>query len=267
MNEKVRIGLAFIVSSAILLSLFGFSVYAEENEGSAHISATQGNCGNGVNWTFESATDTLTITGEGMMSDYGRYKPSPWNEQRQLVRNIIVEEGVTHIGDYAFYNHSNLTDVSLPDGLLSIGGFSFQGCSLLENGEIPDTVTDINEGAFYKCEKLSSVALPEGLLCIGNKAFGEDTELTELKGFPGNIKVKTIGSDAFYNCTKCETLKNLSFNTGLETIGERAFAKSCVVTVSLPDSVTTIETNAFQNCIELKEATLPDSVSTIGNGV
>jgi hypothetical protein len=118
--------------------------------------------------------------------------------------SVVVTEGVTSIGNYAFYYCSGLTSVTFPEGLTSIGGAftfggAFTGCTGLTSVTFPEGLTSIGERAFYECTGLTSVTFPEGLTSIGKSAFCACTGLTSVT-FPEGLT--SIGGYAFYRCNR-----------------------------------------------------------------
>ena len=97
-------------------------------------------CGENLTWSLDEETGTLTISGTGEMKDYSSSSMTPWYKYRTTITNIVVNEGVTSLGTYAFYSCSQLVNVSLPDSLTSIGNAAFEGCSRLESITIPANV-------------------------------------------------------------------------------------------------------------------------------
>ena len=113
------------------------------------------------------------------------------------VKKIVIQDGVTSIGDYAFVMCSSLTSITIPDSVTSIGDYAFRGCSSLTNITIPNSVTSIGDGAFVMCSSLASITIPNGVTSIGNSAFDLCTNLTSIT-IPDSIT--SIGSGVFNNC-------------------------------------------------------------------
>ena len=161
-----------------------------------------GNCGaNGSNltWTLDSE-GTLTISGKGEMSNYTNMSPwgyYSWYKKETQIRTVIIESGVTTIGNYAFYREANLTNISVPDGITSIGSMAFEGCKKLDGIILPNSLTKIGESAFDVCTNFTSIALPEKLEKIDHYAFSGCTGLTEII-IPQSVTY--IGSYAFQKC-------------------------------------------------------------------
>ena len=173
-----------------------------------------GSCGDNVTYIYEEATQTLTISGTGAMQNYrytnGNNYSTPWNSYKTTIVKVVVEEGVTSIGNYAFAGCSGLTSVTIPNSVTSIGNYAFFECSglttvnifdiaawckitfafaefisnplyyahhlFLDGVEIkdlviPNSVTSIGGSAFYGCTSLTSVTIPNSVTSIGGYAF------------------------------------------------------------------------------------------------
>jgi len=140
----------------------------------------QGSCGDNVNWVL---TDdyTLTISGSGKMNDYvccGQTRP--WDSYTNkdfifggggIIRSVVIQDGVTSVGNWAFYMCNGLTAVELPNSLITIGTNAFYGCNAFTSIIIPDNVTTIKESAFHGCEKLQTVEISRSATDIGSFAF------------------------------------------------------------------------------------------------
>ena len=144
----------------LIALLMGLSANAEES----------GICGPNLRWHLTD-NGVLTISGKGEMYGYSSsyYDRAPWGNYN--IKQIIIGDGVTTIGRYAFYNCSVLTSVTIPNSVTEIGGSAFEGCSALTSVTIPNSVTEIGSGAFFKCSALSSVTIPNSVTTIGDYAF------------------------------------------------------------------------------------------------
>lgn len=179
------------------------SVYDEQGAISINI---------GENLTYTRRGNTLIISGTGAMKDFWTSSP-PWSE----VQNVIIENGVTSIGDYAFKNCKNLTNVVLGNSLVSIGKCAFINCTSLTNVVIPGSVTTVGWAAFSGCTKLESVVISNGIPTIGNSMFGGCTNLTSIV-IPSSVS--TIGAGAFSGCSN---LRDIKFMGAAPEIGFSAF--------------------------------------------
>lgn len=220
--------------------------------------AESGTCGDDLIWTLDD-TGTLTISGTGNMDDWDWWA-SPFFPYRSSINTVVICDGVTTIGEFAFRECSGLTSITIPDSVTSIGKSSFFGCSGLTSIITPDSVTTIGDDAFFRCSGLTSITLPDSVTSIGNFVFCYCWGLTSIT-IPDSIT--TIGHYAFYDC---DALTNITIPDGVTTIGEYAFSDcSGLTSITIPDSVTTIGDGAFSYCSGLTSITIPDSVTSIGS--
>ncbi len=173
-----------------------------------------GTCGDNLTWTLNEE-GTLIINGTGEMYDC-HYDTRPFKDH--TIVEVIVNEGVTSIGNYAFYSCSNLTNITIPESVTSIGDCAFESCSSLTNITIPSSVTSIGENAFGNCGNLASVIISEGVTSIGDFAFHDCTSLTNIT-IPSSVT--SIGGNAFGNCGN---LASVIISEGVTSIGNFAFA-------------------------------------------
>lgn len=134
-------------------------------------STSSGICGDSVHWEFFPSKGKLVISGDGAMNNYdfpGVRKP--WD--RLSVDTLMIEEGVTEIGSYAFYYCENLKTVSFPSSLTRIGAFAFTGCNALTNIEIPSNVRTIEHSAFCYCRKIENLTINSDTIDVAPFAFG-----------------------------------------------------------------------------------------------
>ena len=228
---------------------------------------------------------TLTISGSGYMLDYSTSFVAPWYTKRTKILSVVVEDGVTCVGDYAFYACLKLASVTLPEGINSIGYSSFRDCTKLAEVNIPNSVTSIGSSVFSGCSSLTSVTIPEGVTSIGNSAFDGCSSLTSVtipegvtsivdSAFRGCSSltsvtipegVTSIGNQTFYNCS---SLTSVTIPEGVTSIGSSAFEDcSGLTSVTIPESVTSIDSYAFHGCSSLTSVTIPDGVASIDRGV
>ncbi len=148
----------------------------------------------GITWMYNNGT--LTISGTGDVDDYNN-SSAPWYDHRYDTTKIVVSNGVTGIGEGAFCYFTELTSVSLPGSLKSIGAYAFRGCSSLKSVVIPDSVTSIGEGAFYRCTALTTATVSNSVSRISYGTFMSCENLISVT-IPNSVK--SIGEKAFYNC-------------------------------------------------------------------
>ena len=192
-----------------------------------------------VTWSVDGTV--LTISGKGPMEDYEN--ESPWKSME--ITDVIIENGVTSIGDNAFNDCSDLIEASIPDSVTSIGKNAFYNCVSLESPDLPDSVTSIGDYAFFGCAGIASVSLPSSLTSIGEHTFYGCIGLTSVT-IPGSVT--DISASAFGSCGN---LKSVIIGKGVKSIGRYAFS-SCgsLTAVTIPDSVITIGDAAFSDCNE-----------------
>lgn len=243
------------------------TAFAEDPEWSCGANAS-----NIVTAHFNSASGTLTFSGEGAMENYQTmHFVAPWKEISNQIKKIVIENGVTSIGSNAFYQCSDMQatlDLSDAKALTSIGNNAFYGCKKLTGSlEIPDSVTEIGAEAFLDCNNLSgNFELPEGLQSVGNDAFYNCYNLTGGLKLPDTVT--SIGTGAFYNCANLDGYLVLS--SSLTKIPKIAFNNCVNLKVEdklvIPSSVTVIEAAAFARCSSLTgDLEIPDTVTSIGN--
>ena len=137
----------------------------------------RGTCGKNLTWTLDDGT--LTISGTGEMYNYFTYTV-PWYSSRKLIRKVVLEVGVTTIGDWAFSHCFRLTSMVIPDSVTTMGSLAFRCCTSLTNVIIPDSVTTIGAYAFDWCTSLTSVIIPDNVTTISSKVFAYCTALKEI---------------------------------------------------------------------------------------
>jgi len=261
---------------------------------SENIRDDSGSCGTNTSWYLDRSTFTLIINGTGSIDSYYSAAGAPWYPNRSYIYSIVIEEGVTSIGFYAFCDMSNLHNITIPstvtsitsgaiswtselkwiyvnesnanyasidgvlfnkaktllvsypcqrnntfkipDGVISIGGYSFSGCKNLTYVNIPPTVTTIGEFSFSRCSNLAYVNIPS--------------------------TVKTISSGAFQSCSK---LENVTIPYGVTYLKAITFSYcSSLKSISIPESVKIIENQVFLSCSSLESVIIPSTVSSIG---
>ena len=240
---------------------------------------TSGTCGENATWTLSG--DTLTISGTGEMKNWaGISDYTPWYSSHNSIKTVIIQAGITSIGDHAFdscyYLTSvtipnsvtsigkdafsccyNLTSVTIPNSVTSIGDDAFDQCSSLTSVTIPNSVTFIGDGVFYYCYRLRSVTISNSVTSIGNLAFAHCRSLTSVT-IPDSVT--SIGEDAFYYC---RSLTSVTIPNRVTSIGVSAFSCCSLTSVTIPSSVTSIKRGTFEYCRDLASITIPNSVTSI----
>ncbi|MGN1098013.1 MAG: leucine-rich repeat domain-containing protein, partial [Clostridia bacterium] len=209
----------------VLAVIFTFIPYASAE--------TSGSCGENLTWTLEDGT--LTISGTGAMDNYSSDK-MPWSGVSSEILYAVIEDGVTSVGNNAFYNCKNLFGVQLPESMVTIA-----------------------YNAFYRCESLESICIPESVTSLGNTAF---YKCTGLKNADIRGKITRIPYCCFYGCS---ALSELTLPDGLISIDYCSF-KGCksLKEVNIPSSVTNIDELTFYGCTALEKVTIGENVNRIG---
>ena len=262
---------------------------------------TSGTCGENLIWKIEDGV--LTISGTGAMTDYSPIQGPqlPWAAAK--IKSVVIESGVTSIGDFAFVGQVGLTSITIPDNVTSIGDYAFSNCSSLASIAIPNSITSIGQGAFSGCSSLTSITIPDSVTNISPYAFSSCSGLTSVE-IPDSVT--SIGEGAFRGCTGLTSVEipdsvtnigegafcgcagladddgfvivrnilcgyfgkgaDVAVPTGVTKIDMGAFEGcSSLVSIAIPDSVTSIGQGAFSGCSSLKSITIPDSVTCIGD--
>ena len=207
--------------------------YTEENLGgsfdillSPQEIPVSGECGDDLQWSYDPDKHVLTITGSGYMWDFEEPTSIPW-----------------------FYQAGEITAVSLPDELVSIGTCAFSGCRHLEDVQIPDSVTYVGHSAFNGCSALAQIHIPAVLTGLEDDTFAGCTGLQTFTVDPDNT-VYSSADGVLFNKDMTQLIRCPEGKAGAYQI---------------PHGVTEIRPNAFQGCTRLTDVTFSETVTTIGS--
>ena len=215
---------------------------------------------------------TLTISGNGEMKDWEKSYVVAWDSNRENIKNVIINNGVTSIGNYTFSDCRSLTNITIPNSVTSIGVDAFYYCTSLTNITIPNSVTSIGGKAFLFCRSLTSITIPDSVTSIGYNAFFNCESLTSINVDSNNEKYMS-DNGVLYTKDKKTLIQYPSKKEGteylilqgVESIGEFAFSDCRSLTnITIPNSVTSIGVDAFYYCTSLTNITIPNSVTSIG---
>ena len=196
------------------------------------------------------------------------------NSATCVIPSEIDGKKVTEIGDSAFKGCTELTSITIPDGVTGIGNKAFSDCTSLETVTIPASVTYVRDSAFYGCTSLKSVTIPESVTYIGGYAFAECYSL-KYADIPANVS--GIGLSPFCNCRSLENINIDEANKWYTTVDGVLYDKDKTELINypagkkdssyvIPEGIRTIREKAFYGCLNLCELTIPDSVTEIESG-
>lgn len=247
----------------------------------------------------------LTFSGTGLMKNYTSKTAMPWYKYADQITSVVIENGVTRIGDNAFYGIS-MTSIEIPDTVTVIGDYAFKSAAALKEVVLPAKLTKLGESAFYGCTSLESIDIPASLYTVKPYTFKNCTALSSVTFHEGNLMklsdgafygtaltevtfpacLNIIDSYCFKNCDKLASIvipegklteireavfygtaaSELTIPEGIKKVGAYAF-KNCInlTTINLPDSLTSVGEASFYACTGLQNITIPDHVTTIGN--
>ena len=243
-----------------------------------------------IRLTSFTIPNSVTTIGSGAFSGSGWFNNQPdgilyldnWLigfKGEKPTGDFVITEGTKGLAGSAFIGCWDLTSVTIPNSVISIGEDAFSGCSRLTSVTIPNSVTNIGDGAFKGCSSLPSITIPNSVTSIGNRAFSGCSRLTSVT-IPNSVT--SIGNRAFSGCSgltsitfHCKKIENWFAGFGsilkivigdeVTSIGDHAFSGcSGLVSVAIPNSVTSIGNYAFDGCSSLTSVSIPNSVTSIG---
>ena len=245
---------AALIALCMLLTLIPIAAFAEGE--------TSGTCGENLTWTYDQASKTLTISGTGDMYSYNMTAGTgvtslmiaPWIADESIKNNlekVIIQDGVTSVGQCAFYKCTALKEVSLPDSLTEIKSYAFYGCAALKTISI-EKVTKLWDNTFTGCDSLENITLAEGLTYV---SIGTFSDCKNLKSLTISASVTSF-EDGFYGCTSLESITVADGNTAYSSQDGVLFNKDKTTLIkfplnksitgfTIPDTVTEVEGNAF----------------------
>lgn len=234
-KKGVSILLAIIIALGAMTPFGLVSVVANAAEYSGYCGSTaDGADGHNLQWSLDTATGMLSITGTGAMCDWQTVEDVPWFAYRCAISQVQIVPGVTSIGDFAFMSSTALENVNIPSEVTRIGGVAFGGCKSLESFVIPSGVTEIGMYAFSD-SGLKSIIIPSGVKSIGDNAFKMCYNLETLTFEEG---IESIGFVAFNNCT---SLKEVELPASLKHFGAGVF-------LECPDLKITVNSGSKSFC-------------------
>lgn len=250
--------IAIILVLCIMLTLVPMSVLAEDTPTPVLVeeAPSSGSCGDNATWTISGTTLTITGSGNIQNNEVAEGSQSMWPFQIDKITSVVIGNGITSIGDHAFYEFRSLVNVSLPESLTSIGAGAFESCKELTEISIPNKVNKIGNSAFSRCLRLTSISIPYGVKEIEPCTFTSCISLTSVS-IPDSVI--SIGNDAFY---ACNDLSSVIIPNSVKKIHPNAFGATGLTDVTIPDSVESFE-NAFARCPDLLNITISKGAGPI----
>lgn len=201
-------------------------------------------------WQWDLADGVLTISGNSAIDDYTSLINPPWYSDADKITHIVIEDGVTGIGSYAFFKMSNVTSVKIAQTVTSIGNYAFGLCTGLKEITIPNSVTTLGSSVFTGCTGLTEITIPNSVTTIGTGL------LYNCKGLTSANLPDNMGSIPGSMFTNCFALTGLTLPEQCTSIGSYSFS-SCTAldSIEIPSGVTSIGKKAFDGCNALTSAT------------
>ena len=214
----------------------------------------------GDNLKWKLCNGVLTITGSGEMKDLADDEQAPWYDYCSQIEQISLPEGLTSIGVGAFEGCCYLFGIEIPEGVTRIGAGAFYGCSAMMKISFPDSVTCIEDAAFCSCQLLREPMLPKNLERLGYGVFIDTAFSNDEKNWKNGI----LYLDGWVIESK-RSIETIQIRPGTRGIAGAAFWNcSYPTSVTIPAGVIFIGEWAFGDCYCLQKVTIPDSVTSIG---
>lgn len=229
-----------VLVAAMMLALAAVPALAE---GISPEEIVSGTCGGSLTWTLDTGTGELTISGTGDMNNFGAYS-QPWQNHMSSIRSLTVEEGVTSIGNSAFYGCPTLISAVIGSSVTKIGDSCFAYCSSLASINIPDGVTNIERWTFYSCGSLTGIELPDSVTAIGSEAFHSCSALRDIRLSENLVSIRQYAFDY------CRSLSSVTIPASAASIGDAAF-RCCSTLTSAEfrgEPPASFGTNVFELC-------------------
>lgn len=228
-EKKIKNTLLYLLPLLILAFLFLLNPIVFST------AADDGSCGKSLEWELDGGH--LIISGSGDMTEYTEENLPPWFESRKDISVITLPDGLTSIGKFAFYECTSVKGISLPSTLTAIGDWSFAKCRNLEYVNAPASLKSIGESAFQECESLTTLRLSEGITTIKDRAF-----------------------------YMCSSLRSMTVPSSVTEFGTAVFAWcDGLIYLDFKAQITSLPVWSFYNCSSLDAMNLSSTISSVGN--
>lgn len=274
------------IITALTVCLLVVCLFLLPSKAQAATEVASGTCGDNLTWVLDDE-GTMTISGTGDMDSFQVYSPYivPWADYRDSVKELVIEEGVTKIGSYAFQDFENISQIVIPDSVQIIEYYAFASCGGLETIVIGDGVQIIEQSAFYYCTSVSAIQFGNSVEQIGASAFYNCANVSKID-LPESVKFiasgafsKTIWFDA--QTEEIVVIGNIAYaykgeNQPAELVfpegiigiaGGFCYGWTGLTSVSFPESLQVIADEAFYGCTSLSAVRFSENLQHIGNRV
>ncbi|MBO5369774.1 MAG: leucine-rich repeat domain-containing protein, partial [Clostridia bacterium] len=230
-----------------------------------------GECGENLTWELDGGD--LTISGTGDMTQWAHESERPWHEYSEEITKVVVMEGVTSVGSFAFKALANMNTVDIASTVAVIGAAAFAECGNLEEITIPNGVETIDDGAFF-ASGISEFAIPASVTYIGEGAFENCQNLTSIIVDSDNMSYSSDEYGVLFDkdmatlvyCPLNAAITTYSIPETVFAINSKAFAgNENIISITIPDGVNALESMTFMNCNNLEEITIPMSLTHISS--
>jgi len=243
MFSKKKI-ISFFLAVAMVFSVMSIPAFAEDT------------------YTWEIDEDgVLTISGTGELPFVWGGSKTPWETEKERITAVVVNEGITSLGDCAFDDLTYITSATLPKSLEKIGTATFQKCKFLKTVNLPENLEILDQWAFDGCASLTEVTIPASVTTMGTYVF---RGCSSLKKAVFQNSLSTLPEHTFSGCT---SLEEITFPGEVAKIGGYAFyGCSGLKKVVLPETATILGSCAFNGCTSLSEINTENILDYYVNG-
>lgn len=220
----------------------------------------KGSLGAQVSWSYSSA-GVLSIHGAGATPDFEKTDSVPWEKNKEEIRSIVIDDGITSLGTRLFYDLPNLDKIVLADSVTQIKAECFSHCDRLNSVEFSKNLTEIGNSAFSYCANLKSITLPASVNFIGSDSFSCCINLSDIKT---SGSVSFVGKDAFLGTA---WMNNQTTNAVyLDAVLVKILPQTSEsIQIDIPYGITYIAESAAEKLETLHYVNVPETLDSIGD--